>query len=89
MIDIEDIKRLRLEPGDMLVMQCKGVISHEQGNRLREMLVRYAPSIADRVMIIDNQISLAVVSQDMTVNEARSELGLPPLPPVDPNYIRY
>lgn len=61
MIDIEDIKLINLNPGDYLVVQCKGRISTENANTIRDTFNRRAPDIADRVIVVDDQISLAVL----------------------------
>ena len=61
MIDIEDVKIIKLGPGQVLVVKCDVALSNEMIARLREKIEGVAPMLKDRLLIIGKEISLAVV----------------------------
>jgi hypothetical protein len=61
MIDIEDVKRLNLGPNDILVAQVKGIISSQARDRIKEQFDTVFPALKNRVMVIDENITLAVL----------------------------
>jgi hypothetical protein len=56
------IAKLEVSAGDVLVMKIERHISGETAGRLREMAIGYVPD-GVMVMVIDKDISLAVLTQ--------------------------
>ena len=59
MIDIQDVKRINLHQGDVLVVQVKGVISKSQADMMRDWLRDVFKD--NRVLVVDEKVSLMVV----------------------------
>lgn len=55
-----EVRRVRLEPGDILVLKSKQRLSHEICTRLTEALKRDFPGVP--IMILDPDMDLEVVS---------------------------
>ena len=62
MIDIDDVKRLQLAPGELLVVKVDGVISDDIRRRV-EALFAAQPLLTGRVLVIDRSISLSVIGK--------------------------
>ena len=61
MIDIEDVKTIKLGPGQVLVVKCDVTLSGDMAERLRHKIEGVAPMLKDRLLILSKEISLAVV----------------------------
>ena len=61
MINFEDVKLLKLEPGQTLVVQVDGYISSEQRFYIKEMFETNVPMSKGRLLIIGTGISLSVI----------------------------
>lgn len=61
MIDIEDVKKLNIGPDDILVLQVKGNIPGEVATKIRDHFVRGFPALKNKIMVLDENISLAVL----------------------------
>lgn len=61
MIDIEDVKRLRLADGDILVVKVGAFITLDQVKHIKAMVADCFPASAGRVMVLDKSMSLAVL----------------------------
>lgn len=61
MINIDDVKLLKLAPGQMLVVKVDGVLSSEMVDRIKRAFESNAPMLQDRVLVIDKTVTLAVV----------------------------
>ena len=61
MIDIEDVKRLKIGPHDRLVVQTSGMVTEEVASRIRGRMADWDPDLLGRVLVIDNTVQLLVV----------------------------
>lgn len=66
MIDIEDVKRLTMGPEDILVMQVKGHITTETADRIKRSVSDGYPSLKNKIMVLDDSMSLAVLVAEET-----------------------
>lgn len=62
MIDIEDVKRLTIEPNDILVIQFKDRISSDTADRMKAYLSDKHPILKNKIMVIDGDAKLAVLN---------------------------
>ncbi|MDX0572174.1 hypothetical protein GOD68_18265 [Sinorhizobium medicae] len=60
-IQIEDIRRIELKPGDKLVLKVSGRVSEEMAVRLRKHLEDFAPGVP--VLVLDASVSLEILSE--------------------------
>ena len=61
MINIEDVKTLKLEPGQILLVQVDQIISNEQMYYIREKFETVAPVLKDRILIVGKGVTLSVI----------------------------
>jgi len=62
MIDIEDVKRLSVRQGDILVVQSSRALSDDMARRIKDHIEAAFPDLTGRVLVIDDTLSLAVVT---------------------------
>jgi hypothetical protein len=60
-MQIEDIRRIEIKPGDKLVLRVDAPISDEMATRLRKHLEGFAPGVP--VLILDSGMSLDILSE--------------------------
>ena len=64
MIDIEDVKRLTLGPKDILVVKVDAHLSREMVERIQYSFSDGFPQHANKIMVLDKTMSLAIVEQE-------------------------
>lgn len=64
MVDIEEVKRLRLGPNDILVLKIDGHLSRDAAERVKNCFADGFPSLANKILVIDKSTSLAIVEQE-------------------------
>ncbi|MCK1684251.1 hypothetical protein IVA87_33915 [Bradyrhizobium sp. 147] len=69
MIDIEDVKRIKLGAGDLLAVQVDGIFSTETLGRVKAMFEAY-PELRGRVIVLDHSVKLSVVSAEIATGAA-------------------
>lgn len=60
-INIEDIKTLKLAPGQVLVVKVNCEVSKEIADRIKLWFETDIPIVKNRILIIDKRISLSVL----------------------------
>ena len=60
MIEIEEVRRLRLDPGDILVLKAPNVLTAEQCEEIRKQLEGEFPD--NRVLVMTADFDLEVVT---------------------------
>lgn len=59
-MEIQDIRRLQIKPGDRLVLRLNSHLTQEQVGIVREHLERFAPGVP--VLVLDPGMDLEVVA---------------------------
>lgn len=60
LLDVAEVERLALKPGDILVFKCPMALSDEEFETIRERLRERLPS-STQVLVLDNGADLAVL----------------------------
>lgn len=71
------VRKLRLEPGDSIVLHYKGLVSPQLGARLREQLSSLFPG--HRIIVLDSGMELGLVRESRAAQEAQG-LTAPSIP---------
>jgi hypothetical protein len=62
MIDIEDIKQVRLRAGDTVVVQVSGAITPTNRSHIQQLLQSVFPD--NKVIVITDQVKFMIVSSE-------------------------
>jgi hypothetical protein len=74
-LELADVQRLRLEPGDALVILVPGRVTADQAHRIKDQVETFAPG--HEVAVLEDGMELVVVSGH--ANLAPSDPGKPTL----------
>jgi len=61
MINIDDVKTIKLAHGQVLVVQVDCLLSKDQVEHIRSMIETAAPVLKDRLLIVSGGISFSVI----------------------------
>jgi hypothetical protein len=65
-VELKDLTRLKLAPGDILVMRSEGPLSQDQVAVIKRLMVDSleAAGLANQVWVLDGRLELAVLSPE-------------------------
>jgi len=61
MMNIDNVKMLKLEPGQTLLVQMDDFISIETAKRVRELIETNVPMLKDRLLIVGKGVDFSVI----------------------------
>ena len=60
-IEVESIKIIHLEPGDLLFLEYPGVLSDHAQERIKTSISKFAPILVGRIIILEEGMTAKVL----------------------------
>jgi len=60
-IEVESIKVIHLEPGDLLILEYPGVLSDSAHQRIKHVVSEFAPMLMGRIIILEQGLTAKVL----------------------------
>ena len=61
MINIDDVKTIKLAPGQVLLVQVDCILSKQQVEHIRDTIETAAPVLKDRLLIVSEGFTFSVI----------------------------